>query len=378
MRSAARSPGPAACELLSRIAGTAADLVSRIDGASIAGTRIQEDIDAILAYGTSIAGLERDSLVAVPPAESADDIVMDCAGDRRAPRASAHPALLRLSRRLVVACESDDQIGLVPAADAGLSATSTAGDAVALRIEAFQAESARLRDDIMGHLRSSKEEFAPYVTTVVSEMRERAWLLDATADRIRYDLDVMAINHGDVSHHQWFQLDTSDGVSSPTVASDGGGGASRPPPTHHHNHHSMIRSLAAKVLETERELLHDVRDMEARAAALQSDMDWIRDAPSYSAIDLEVKLNELGVTLDDCADRARSGAGLVDALSGLAAAFGGLGSVDTLAPIRTIAATSGRYRPPSGVRPFLPPDIPCALLISPSFPLLSRQPPSGS
>ena len=77
MRSAARSPGPAACELLSRIAGTAADLVSRIDGASIAGTRIQEDIDAILAYGTSIAGLERDSLVAVPPAESADDIQVD-------------------------------------------------------------------------------------------------------------------------------------------------------------------------------------------------------------------------------------------------------------------------------------------------------------
>lgn len=68
-----------------------------------------------------------------------------------------------------------------------------------------------------------------------------------------------------------------------------------------------IRSLRSKVLKTEQALLADVRDMEARARDIQSDLEWMKGVQSYSVIDLEMKLRELGVTLDHCVDRAHVG-----------------------------------------------------------------------
>ena len=40
---------------------------------------------------------------------------------------------------------------------------------------------------------------------------------------------------------------------------------------------------------------------------IHADLGWMKGVQSYSMIDLEVKLGELGVTLDQCVDRAHVG-----------------------------------------------------------------------
>ena len=303
--------GPAAREILSTIAGKAIDLVSGIYIASTGdtGAGVLEDLNAIIAYGDAIAALERGDLV--PTSNVGAE---ECASPSR--------SCFRVSSMLVV--EFDDADAEEALRCSNVSDRNWNADAMTLRIDGILAESAHLRDTIMRHLSSSKDELALHITTIVSEMRGRAWLLDAAADQIRYDVMVMtaAAGRSDTAHHN--MEDQIRSLSTCVLPQKG-------------SHDELIRSLAAKVLDTEQALLEDVRDKETRAIALHSELEWVRDAQSYSSIDLEVKLNEVGMTLDHCVDEARRGASLVDDLSRISAAFDGIGSLNALSPMHSIA-----------------------------------------
>lgn len=197
---------------------------------------------------------------------------------------------IRVSEWLVVEVQNVDQaetprLGTPPHTPLSVKSTvSSLPVGLDARIESAVQEAGLLKDAIMGHLRSTKEELAPLVSTIVSDMQERAWLLDAAVDRLRYDFDVYKCLEGDEGES------FDDSVLPEKGAHDG-----------------LIRSLRSKVLKTEQALLADVRDMEARARDIQSDLEWMKGVQSYSVIDLEMKLRELGVTLDHCVDRAHVG-----------------------------------------------------------------------
>lgn len=194
--------------------------------------------------------------------------------------------LVRVSGWLVVEVEDFDeagaQVGTQPRSHlpslAADSTTSRLPTGLDQRIESVVNEAAFLKEAILGHLRSTKEELAPHVPTVVSDLQERSWLLDAAIDRLRYDCDASKCLHGD------------DRVLPEKGAHDG-----------------LIQSLRSKVLKTEQALFDDFHEMETRVRDIQSDLEWMKGIQSYSMIDLEVKLREVGVTLDQCVDRARVG-----------------------------------------------------------------------
>ena len=160
---------------------------------------------------------------------------------------------------------------------------------ISSRIESIVADARTLKSTILGYLQATKEELAPHVTTIVSDMQERAWLLDAEIDRLRYDCDVYNFLHGQE------ELVFDDSTLPVKGAHDG-----------------LVQALRSKVLKAEQALLDDYRTLEAQIAVLKSDMDWARNIQTYSTTELELKLGELGLTLDQCVEQAHVGARYVE------------------------------------------------------------------
>lgn len=197
---------------------------------------------------------------------------------------------IRVSAWLVVEVDGDDEAQAEtqlhsPCASLAVGYATTGLPAgLDERIESVVGEAALLKEALLGHLRSTKEELAPHVPTIVSDMQERTWILEAAVDRLRYDCDVAKCLRGDD------EASFDDSMLPEKGALDG-----------------LLRSLRSKVLKTEQALLDDVQDMQARAMDIHADLGWMKGVQSYSMIDLEVKLGELGVTLDQCVDRAHVG-----------------------------------------------------------------------